>query len=262
VEKLSFEVSRLRLMVERVTERQNAINVGRSASEESSAQPGAVHLHRDPFQVPLPLPGSPVHVLPTIFSGQEGTARLFRLLLDTYAWLEPPEMKEARELIARDKERQAKLLDDLEREALDLRKKQEEMERAHREQQLAAVSATAASGGYRAPPTPRGVSPSPTVGEAGGSRAAPSMATPRGSKLIMGGEGAAPLSLTRPAGLGQKQQSMRARQSNILKRMVNKSESDSDEESKQQSPLERKPSGVLERKSSVVKPSPMLDTEF
>ena len=77
--KLSNEVARLRIMVERVQLRQNQLEAaGRSSSAESSQAPAAMGptYHRDPWAVPVPLPNSPVAVLPTIFSGAEGTARL------------------------------------------------------------------------------------------------------------------------------------------------------------------------------------------
>lgn len=118
ISKLTDEVARLRLMVERINES------GRSTSEASSQQQQPHPAYRDPFTVPVPLPSNPVAVLPTIFAGPEGTARLFRLLMDAYPWLVPPEVEEAREVLAKEKEKQMKRLQDAELAEVELRKTQ------------------------------------------------------------------------------------------------------------------------------------------
>ena len=78
VECLSAEVARLRLMVERCESMKNF------PEPASIAQPAAA-----PHMV-LPLAGQPLDVLPSIFSGAEGTTRLLKVLLETYPWLLPP----------------------------------------------------------------------------------------------------------------------------------------------------------------------------
>ena len=130
--KLSDEVARLRLMVERVQLRQNQLDAHQRSSSEQSSQPtGTPAYHRDPWAVPpVPLPGSPVAVLPTIFSGVDGTTRLFKLLLETYPWLEPPEVRQAREIVASDQQRASQRIAELEAETDRLRKEHEVLKAA------------------------------------------------------------------------------------------------------------------------------------
>jgi hypothetical protein len=155
--KLSDEVARLRLMVERVQLRQahidGSVGQARSSSEQSSAaHAGQPAYHRDPWAVPVPLPNSPVAVLPTIFSGVDGTARLFKLLLDTYPWLEPPEVREAREIVASDRERASHRIAELEAETAKLRKDHEDLQTATRVRENVRESSQSPDLPLRVPP--------------------------------------------------------------------------------------------------------------
>lgn len=79
VECLSAEVARLRLMVERCESMRNFPESTAVTSQQPIAAPHMV----------LPLAGQPLDVLPSIFSGAEGTTRLLKVLLETYPWLLP-----------------------------------------------------------------------------------------------------------------------------------------------------------------------------
>jgi hypothetical protein len=249
MEKLSGEVARLRVMVERVVDHKS-----RSVSEASAQpHPPAGHsiiptpqFHRDPFTVPVPLPTSPVAVLPTIFAGQDGTARLFRLLLDTYPWLEPPEVTEARDIVAREKDRQSQLFEKLEAEAAELRSKHHALEQAAQQAQLAVQQLL-----------PRSSSPSPTAidqKQTVAAKAAPP--TPRSStpRIFPAATESTPLNLNRMGVLPAKR-----RQANLVRKM----QAQSDDEDEDENPA-RRATPLLERKSSLIRPPPIsqLDTEF
>eukprot|EP00758_Cryptobia_borreli_P012801 Tbor_TRINITY_DN5777_c0_g1::TRINITY_DN5777_c0_g1_i1::g.20402::m.20402 len=83
VDALNTEMTRLRLMVTKCME-----------IRESSPPAATIPYTRatvDPSSTRLPLPGDPMSVLPSIFSGMQGTARLLKVLLETYPWLLPSE---------------------------------------------------------------------------------------------------------------------------------------------------------------------------
>lgn len=111
---LNDEIARLRIMVNRCNEMDS-----REAAPAQGAEP----------QVQLPLSNQPMAILPGIFSGVEGTARLFRVLMDTYPWLVPVEVKEAMQLTEEVKEREkARVAKRLEREAQKAKKLAESSE--------------------------------------------------------------------------------------------------------------------------------------
>ena len=107
VETLNAEVTRLRLMVQRCVGEQERL--GREIREQHSRE--AAHTgdgkadnaaqHVVPQMIRIPQPDDPVAVLPSLFSGMDGTARLFKVLMETYPWLLPPELREAQEELER-----------------------------------------------------------------------------------------------------------------------------------------------------------------
>lgn len=100
VEALSDEVSRLRMMVQRCVEVRE--------QQQQQQQVGTVGLTTgEPGGVQIPLSNQPLAVLPSLFSGIDGTARLFKVLMDTYPWLVPAELQEAKAVIAEQRRREA-----------------------------------------------------------------------------------------------------------------------------------------------------------
>ena len=88
---LNSEVTRLRLMVERCVELQLESKAMAPPAAPSSS-PTAALLPR------TPLATDPLQILPEIFSGMDGTARLFKLLMDAYPWLAPTVVSSAKEV--------------------------------------------------------------------------------------------------------------------------------------------------------------------
>jgi hypothetical protein len=99
--KLTADVARLQIMVDRTIEASEAAAL--HASSSSPSDPLSIHSQLLAQQMAaltaapigaaaagtpaIPLPGDPLAVLPALFSGREGTARLFRMLVETYPWL-------------------------------------------------------------------------------------------------------------------------------------------------------------------------------
>lgn len=112
VNSLNAEVTRLRLMVQQCVEnesRYKALEEENAALKAAVAQqqaPGGSNKLVNPYLPGMPLPGQPLDVLPSMFTGTKGTARLFRLIMDTYPWLTPPEVREAQEIVKHEKELQ------------------------------------------------------------------------------------------------------------------------------------------------------------
>ena len=101
---LNAEVARLRIMVERCVDVQQQQQ--RAQQQQQQPAPALFGGFADPrvgTVPPMPLPGQPLAVLPVLFSGMEGTARLFRILMETYPWLTPPEVREAAEIVRNEK---------------------------------------------------------------------------------------------------------------------------------------------------------------
>lgn len=104
---LNAEVTRLRLMVQRCVGEQERL--GREIRERPSreATHGGDGMTENaaqnvvPQMIRIPQPDDPVAVLPSLFSGMDGTARLFKVLMETYPWLLPPELREAQEELER-----------------------------------------------------------------------------------------------------------------------------------------------------------------
>lgn len=95
VVKLSNEVARLQIMVERCvhtnnkmynnTQQQNSNTSPKTATTTTTTQQPQP---QQPFSFSAPT--DPLTALPTLFSGREGTARLFRVLVESYPWLLKP----------------------------------------------------------------------------------------------------------------------------------------------------------------------------
>ena len=77
VTSLAEEVARLRVMVDRCVE----LNLDLQQRQAQQPPPAAAHT------VPFPTPDQPLAVLPTMFSGIDGTTRLLKLIVETYPWL-------------------------------------------------------------------------------------------------------------------------------------------------------------------------------
>ena len=104
VELLNSEVTRLRLMVQRcnVAQQELGQKVRQGyANEGDAGGGGAVATQAFPHAVRIPQPDDPISVLPSLFSGMDGTARLFKVLLETYPWLLPADLREAQEELKR-----------------------------------------------------------------------------------------------------------------------------------------------------------------
>lgn len=113
VNALNAEVTRLRIMVNRCVEAQDNARQTQLVVHEPTLQQRTHHPQRNyptvsssvdpisnvlevlPTSTKLPLPGEPMSVLPTIFSGMDGTARLFKVLIETYPWLLPSDLRQA-----------------------------------------------------------------------------------------------------------------------------------------------------------------------
>ena len=113
--KLREETARLRVMVQKCVEHRDAMQrpealdsvpCGGLRTHRSTAVVAPAECHpgvpercldytvasvvpRSARSVAMPVPTDAAAVLPTMFSGAEGTARLYRLLADTYPWLAP-----------------------------------------------------------------------------------------------------------------------------------------------------------------------------
>ena len=108
VVKLSNEVARLQIMVERCVEANNQHYSNKtrtsspspsqqhqqqkqtafSSTASSSPSPNSNQQQqrsKSPFA--FSAPSDPLAALPSLFSGKEGTARLFRVLVESYPWL-------------------------------------------------------------------------------------------------------------------------------------------------------------------------------
>lgn len=142
---LSAEVTRLRLMVHRSAEsemqrQQLAAEVEalKAANEELKEQQRSLKPVSDPAGPPPTAPaanpvfGSGVDVaLPAMFCGADGTARLFRAVMEAYPWLTPVEVKEAQQIVANERhlqeeERRLRHERRVERRELELRLEAEE----------------------------------------------------------------------------------------------------------------------------------------
>lgn len=107
---LNSEVMRLRLMVHKCTRQAEEQHDVQRRQQQAlhqafpvgggSQQPSPSYVHPTTGLPTVPLPGQPLAVLPQMFSGLEGTARLFRVLMETYPWLVPPEMRDAQAELA------------------------------------------------------------------------------------------------------------------------------------------------------------------
>ena len=91
VSQLSNEVSRLRLICNRLNENPSGARNGATPFSPGDG------MMRDPLTVPMAVPNEPLAILPTIFQGKVGTKRLFKLLMEAYPWLTPDEVSTARE---------------------------------------------------------------------------------------------------------------------------------------------------------------------
>src|SRR3989338_11473623 len=105
VVKLSDEVARLQIMVERCVENNNKMynyhqnppprapsqnhnNNSPSSRSQSPAMSATNNINinnANPFTFSAPT--DPLTALPSLFTGKEGTARLFRVLVESYPWL-------------------------------------------------------------------------------------------------------------------------------------------------------------------------------
>ncbi|CUG38043.1 Hypothetical protein, putative [Bodo saltans] len=107
---LSAEMTRLRLMVQQCTDREQrqaslaAENERLKAALLEAQTNGAIH--SSPRAGATAAPGT-LDALPAMFSGADGTARLFKAIMDAYPWLVPTDVQEAQEIVRQERELQA-----------------------------------------------------------------------------------------------------------------------------------------------------------
>ena len=150
VNALDAEVTRLRIMVDRCVESQDTLRASvqtrddrqqhRTNHTETRRNPPETAHESDPINLGtaltstrLALPGDPMAVLPAIFSGMDGTARLFKVLIETYPWLLPRDLREAQ------KELEAQRNDIAEDEAFERKLRRREMRRQEEQDRQAKI---------------------------------------------------------------------------------------------------------------------------
>jgi hypothetical protein len=107
---LSAEMTRLRLMVQQCADREQrqaailAENERLKAALLEAQTTGAL---RSAPKIGSALPSGSLDALPAMFSGADGTARLFKAIMDAYPWLIPPDVQEAQEIVRQERDLQA-----------------------------------------------------------------------------------------------------------------------------------------------------------
>lgn len=159
---LSAEVTRLRLMVHRCCEEERH---RQQLVSENTALKNALRNQQHAVPEPAALPQQPApqfnyglsaNALPPIFCGVDGTARLFRAIMEAYPWLVPPEVKEAQEIVAQERllqqeERRLRHERRVQRHQLELQAEAEESLIERRDMMLVAKSLAAAGGAQSGP---------------------------------------------------------------------------------------------------------------
>jgi hypothetical protein len=107
---LSAEMTRLRLMVQQCADReqrQAAILAENERLKAALLEAQATGALRSAPTIGSTLPPGSLDALPAMFSGADGTARLFKAIMDAYPWLIPPDVQEAQDIVRQERDLQA-----------------------------------------------------------------------------------------------------------------------------------------------------------